>query len=134
KTNLALADVDVAARSISIHAHRRYASATAPSLEHCVRAYLEETGQTAELAVLALAGPIVADRCATTNLAWIVDARALEDALAIQCVVLTNDREAVAWAVPALAPAQLVELQAGDGRPGNACVISAGTGLGEAGL
>lgn len=134
KTNLALAHVDVAARTISIDAHRRYASATAPSLEHCVRAYFDETGQTAELAVLALAGPIVADRCATTNLAWIVDARALEHALGIQCVVLINDLEAVAWSVPALVSAQLVELQAGDGTPGNACVISAGTGLGEAGL
>lgn len=133
KTSLALADI-TSGEHIELHEPRRYTSADWPGLEACVRAYLDETRLACERGAFAVAGPVDHDRCATTNLAWIVDARMLETKLGIARVGLLNDLEAVAWAIPALVPAQLDELQAGDGSSGNACVISAGTGLGEAGL
>lgn len=132
KTSLALADIS--GERIDLHEPRSYASADWPGLEACARAYLEETGLRCERGAFAVAGPVHEDRCATTNLAWVVDARALESALGLPRVRLLNDLEAVAWAVPALEPAAIEQLQAGDGSRGNACVIAAGTGLGEAGL
>lgn len=132
KTSLALADIS--GERIELHAPRTYVSADWPGLEHCARAYLDETGLSCERGAFAVAGPVQEDRCATTNLAWVVDARVLESRLGLPRVGLLNDLEAVAWAVPALDEDQLDELQAGDGSRGNACVIAAGTGLGEAGL
>ena len=132
KTNLALAEIR--GEHVALLEPRTYASAQWPGLESCARAWLDETGLECERGAFAIAGPIEGDRCATTNLAWIVDARALEAQLALARVRLFNDLEAVAGAIPALGPAQLDELQRGDGSRGNACVIAAGTGLGEAGL
>jgi glucokinase len=132
KTSLAIADIG--GERIELHEPRRYASASWAGLEDCARAYLDETGLACERGAFAVAGPVKDDRCATTNLAWLVDARALEAKLGLQRVRLLNDLEAFAWAIPALLPGSIDELQAGDGSLGNACVIAAGTGLGEAGL
>jgi glucokinase len=136
KINLALAEVsdEDEGEHIDLHEPRGYVSASWSGLQDCVRAYLDDTGLACERAAFAVAGPVDQDRCATTNLAWLVDARTLEAELGLERVRLLNDLEAVAWAIPALAPEQIEELQAGDGSRGNACVISAGTGLGEAGL
>lgn len=132
KTSLALAEIS--GEHVELHEVRSEASARWPNLESCARAWLGETGMSCERGGFAVAGPIEGDRCATTNLAWVVDARALEAQLGLGQVRLFNDLEAVAGAIPALGPAQLDELQPGDGSRGNACVIAAGTGLGEAGL
>jgi glucokinase len=132
KTSLALADIT--GEHVELVEPRSYASASWPGLQACARAYLDEIGLPCELAAFALAGPVKEGRCATTNLAWVVDAHTLEAELGLARARLLNDLEAVAWAVPALAPAQLEQLQVGDGSRGNACVIAPGTGLGEAGL
>ena len=132
KTNLALARFDGERWQLS--APRRHASASATSLEAIVRAYLDATGETVELAAFAVAGPVADDRCVTTNLPWHLDARALERELGLERVRLLNDLEAVAWAVPILDAGQLHTLHAGERARGNACVVAAGTGLGEAGL
>jgi glucokinase len=132
KTSLAVADIT--GEHIELHEPRSYASASWPGLEQCAHAYLDETSLACERGAFAVAGPVNEDRCATTNLAWVVEARTLEAELKLERACLLNDLEAVAWAIPALGSARLEELQAGDGSRGNACVISAGTGLGEAGL
>jgi glucokinase len=132
KTNLALAERT--GERVTLHAVRRCNSGDWSSLEHCARWYLDETGQTCERAAFAVAGPVHGDRCETTNLAWVIEARVLELALGCERVVLLNDLEAVAWAIGALEPAQIEELHPGEAGSGNACVIAAGTGLGEAGL
>lgn len=131
KTSLALAS-----DTLELVEVRRFASASASSLAELVRRYLDETGARPELAAFAVAGPVVADRCKTTNLPWELDARALERALDLRQVRLLNDLEAVAFAVPSLRAAQLHTLHAPESATthGNACVIAAGTGLGVAGL
>jgi glucokinase len=143
KTELALAQVSAAGVELS-HV-RRYASAQAASLGAIVRGYLDElretealgvgAGAACELAALAVAGPVHAGRCKTTNLAWELDAEALAAELGLAEVVLLNDLEAIAWAVPGLGDDDLCVLhRPHTGEPGNACVIAAGTGLGVAGL
>ena len=76
------------------------------------------------------------DNCVkTTNLPWFIEGASLARQLGLASFRLINDLEANAWGVPALEPADLVTLNAGDAsKHGNAAVIAAGTGLGEAGL
>jgi len=82
-----------------------------------------------------VAGPIRDGLCQITNLPWRIDIRQLGQAFGWPRVHLLNDLEAVAWGIPALAADDLAVLQAGEeGAGGNACVLAAGTGLGEAGL
>ncbi len=131
-TRLALASV---AREVEISDARRYPSGEAASLAAIIRRYLDETRITCDVAALAVAGPVQGNRCKTTNLPWELDAAALARELELPKVRLLNDLEAVAWAVPRLGADALRSLHEPDeARPGNACVIAAGTGLGVAGM
>jgi glucokinase len=67
------------------------------------------------------------------NVPWTVDAAALEGAFGIPRVELLNDLAAMAYAVPVLEREEVLVLQEGRRVPtGNAAIIAAGTGLGEA--
>jgi glucokinase len=68
-----------------------------------------------------------------TNVPWVVDAAAVTPAAGIRRVHILNDLEAMAHSVAVLEPSELAILQQGVAQPtGNAAVIAAGTGLGEA--
>jgi glucokinase len=78
---------------------------------------------------------VLEGRTEAVNLAWPVDARRVAAALGLERVGLVNDLEANAWGISALRPEDLSILNEGEPDPsGNAAVISAGTGLGEAAL
>jgi glucokinase len=65
----------------------------------------------------------------------VVDTQAVARELGLAGVSLINDLEANAYGIAALQPADVVVLKAGaPNASGNAAVIAAGTGLGEAGL
>jgi glucokinase len=88
-----------------------------------------------EAACFGVAGPVRHGRSDTTNLPWDVDARELARALHLSSVGLINDLEAHAYGIAMLAPDDFVMLNQGAlDASGNAAVIAAGTGLGEAGL
>jgi glucokinase len=87
------------------------------------------------LACFGVAGPVRDGRSETTNLPWVVDASDLAAALDTRRVWLINDLEANAYGIASLGAEDLCTLSEGaPGATGNAAVISAGTGLGEAGL
>jgi glucokinase len=112
-----------------------YESAAHGGLDEIVAEFL--TAHPADLAsaCLGIAGPVEDGRCAATNLAWTVDAAVLADRLDIPAVRLINDLEANGYGIAALGPDDFDVLNAGDPEArGNAAVISAGTGLGEAGM
>ncbi len=137
KTGLALADV--VGDAVTLAQSSRYPSRDFPDLAALVRRYLADTDlgrdHACHHASFAVAGPVVQGRSQTTNLPWRLDAAALAQALGFRRVHLLNDLEAVAWGVAALAATDVVELQTGEpDSVGNACVVAAGTGLGEAGL
>jgi glucokinase len=89
-------------------------------------------GATLEAACFGVAGPVVRGRSQITNLSWVVDAAELEAELGVP-VVLLNDLEAMARGIAELGDEDLATLQAGLPAPeGNAALIAAGTGLGEA--
>ena len=82
---------------------------------------------------IGVAGPIVDQRAKLTNIDWNVSAAEIADRVGTQRVALLNDLEAMAYSVNVLEGNELVTLQHGMPRTnGNAAVIAAGTGLGQA--
>ncbi|WP_295446682.1 glucokinase [uncultured Thiodictyon sp.] len=136
KTGLGVAETD--GTVVTLREVRRYPSRDFDSLESLVIAYLQETGQSpprdCPCGAFAVAGPVEGRHCRTTNLPWEIDADLLEHLLDFRAVGLLNDLEAVAWGVRALGHDDLAVLYPGEPSAGNACVVAAGTGLGEAGL
>ena len=83
--------------------------------------------------VVGVAGPVVHQRAALTNIAWDISATELTAWCGAERAMLLNDLEAMANSVQVLTPDELLILQEGVPNPeGNAVVIAAGTGLGEA--
>ncbi|EXJ13632.1 glucokinase [Imhoffiella purpurea] len=133
KTALGMAETD--GELVRISEPRRYPSASFDSLDKIIHRYSVETGCQCRFASFAVAGPVHDRRTETTNLPWFLDADALEASFGFAGVEFLNDLEAVAWGVSALEPSDLAELHPGEGSfEGNACVVAAGTGLGQAGL
>lgn len=133
KTMLAVAEATP--QGVVLADARRFTSRDFSSLEALVRCYLAELPMVCTVAALAVAGPVQDGRSRTTNLPWMLDARAIESALGLRHVLLMNDLEAVGWGIPDLGDEDQEILHAGEPPSrGNACVIAAGTGLGQAGL
>ena len=114
--------------------------ATYPSSGHdglaaMVLAFLADQPTDVRHACFGVAGPVRDGRIERVDLAWPVNAAELADALALDRVELIDSIEANAHGIGALAPEDVAVLQTGArGAAGNAAVISAGTGLGRAGL
>jgi glucokinase len=105
------------------------------SLNEIVAKFVSSQKLPVERASFGIAGPIKNGRCEATNLAWVVDGRQLAGELNIESVVLINDLEANAYGIAELESTDFVILNKGAAdAQGNAAIISAGTGLGEAGL
>lgn len=120
---------------VQIEHERRYTSGDFSALEDIVQAYTAEVEPHCTSGAFAVAGPVSAGRSQTTNLPWDIDARQIETQLGFDQVQLLNDLEAVAWGVDGLPNDALATLHEGEaGALGNACVIAAGTGLGQAGM
>ncbi|MDH4235338.1 MAG: glucokinase, partial [Gallionella sp.] len=86
-------------------------------------------------AAFGIAGPVQGRVVQTTNLPWLIGADALQQQFGFAQCTLINDLEATAYGLPALGTDDLLVLQTGVADAcGNAAVIAAGTGLGEAGL
>jgi glucokinase len=88
-------------------------------------------------ACLGVPGPIRRrqTRCAITNLPWVVDAVELARDFHLDSVTLLNDVEAAAWGLAVVGPRSVRTVWEGAaGAAGNLCLLSAGTGLGEAAL
>jgi glucokinase len=112
-----------------------YPSGEHDGLDTMVQAFLADHPAEVSHACFGVAGPVRNGVCETTNLVWPVEANALAELLDLPRVHLINDLEANAYGVAALEPQDFAVLNDGDPQAaGNAAVVSAGTGLGEAGL
>ena len=90
-------------------------------------------GIAIDAAAAGVAGPIVDRRARLTNIAWDVSAAEIARRLDTPRIALLNDLEAMAYSVGVLDGGELVALHRGERNPnGNAAVIAAGTGLGQA--
>ncbi len=82
---------------------------------------------------IGVAGAVTSQVARMTNVPWMVDGAVLSARTGIKRPRILNDLEALAYAVPVLEPGELAMLQEGVAvENGNAAVIAAGTGLGEA--
>jgi glucokinase len=111
-----------------------YASLQHANLEEIVADFLNSRSIVPEAACFGIAGPVIDSRAITANLPWVVDAGQLARQTKVPAVWLINDLQAHAYGIPDLAPEHLITLNAGNPSPGNAGLIAAGTGLGEAGM
>ena len=86
-----------------------------------------------DAAAAGVAGPVVAGRAHLTNITWNIGVDEIAARLGTERARLVNDLEALANGAPALDGEEIAVLQAGVTRAdGNAAVIAAGTGLGQA--
>ena len=116
--------------SVTVFPSRKYAA-----LEQIVGEFVSARKLPISGACFGVAGPVKHGRAVTSNLAWEVDARLLAYQLDLATVHLVNDLEANAYGIALLHHDDFVVLNPGEANSvGNAALISAGTGLGEAGL
>jgi glucokinase len=130
-TRLALFDAGVRALTTI----RTYKSAEHSGLEEMVLDFLARNPGQVVSASFGVAGPVRGGRVEMTNVAWPVDASRIAKIVGIAHVSLLNDLHANARGIEALGPDDFAEINEGEpDATGNAAVVSAGTGLGQAGL
>jgi glucokinase len=115
---------------------REFTTLDYPDLPTMVAEFLAAegvTGAQVETACIGIAGPVFQGGATLTNVPWRVEATPLRERVGLHCLVLLNDVEALAHAVPVLGEADLAVLQAGTPVPaGNGVLITIGTGFGQA--
>jgi glucokinase len=123
---------DVRPRAVATH---EYPTSAYRSFVDILDRFERDIGRAlaVDAVVAGVAGPVVANRAALTNISWHVDAAQISTRLSNTRVELLNDLEAMANSVDVLTGDEVWVLQKGNPRTdGNAAVIAAGTGLGQA--
>jgi glucokinase len=138
-TKTVLAIVEPAGGSFRSLDRRVFASQDFRNFSDIVDRFFRDTTagakQRIERACISVAGPVIGGRCKTTNLPWNLDARTLAADLNVENLSLINDLEANAYGIFALGAEDVITIRPGaPSGTGNCAVISAGTGLGEAGM
>ena len=140
-TNARFAVISAHDGALELIAEETLPSGKFPSLGDALAVFLERcpAAREVERACFGLAGPILGDRCETTNLPWVVEGADLARTLGLDApgaggsVELLNDVEAAAWGLAVLGPNGIHPLA--EGRPdarGNRALVAPGTGLGAA--
>ncbi len=134
-TNTRLALFDAAPGGLRIRHQATFPSRERSSLEATLSELLARHPVAVTRASFGIAGPVRGGRCEATNLPWLVDAANVARHLGLERVGLFNDLVANAHGIPRLRGRDIVTLARGTrGAHGNQALISAGTGLGQAGL
>ena len=131
KTDLGVYEIDGRGKIRPV-AERRFRSRDHLGLETIVETFLKDCGQSIDAAAFGVAGPVFEQVVQVTNLPWRVERDALARLLQTPRVHLMNDLAATAYGALFLPDSELHVLNEGEDRKGNAAVIAAGTGLGQA--
>ena len=114
-------------------ANELFVSRNYKGLEEIVRIFVARHDLRVDRAAFGVAGPVVNGKATITNLPWIIEEEKLKDDLGLTSVLLMNDLESIASAVPFLQATDLATLNEGKSAiNGPLAVIAPGTGLGEA--
>lgn len=133
-TSTRLAVFDVQDGTLKPTVTEKFSSRAHNGLDEIVRQFVSAHNVQVEYATFGIAGPVRQGRAEATNLPWVVDAHELSGELGNVNVSLLNDLEANTYGIFELEPADLAVINGGShSDTGNVAVISAGTGLGEAG-
>jgi glucokinase len=114
---------------------RSYPTMTFPSFAAMLDRFARDVGEpfTVDSAAAGVAGPVVGNTARLTNIAWNVTGEELAARFGLPYAWLLNDLEAMAASAAVLSDDETVVLQHGiEQFDGNAAVIAAGTGLGQA--
>lgn len=114
---------------------RSYPTNDFSSFTEILDAFARDAGRSLDVhaAAAGVAGPVVGNRARLTKVPWEIDAAEITRRFGTARVQLLNDLEAMGYGAGVLTAGEIVVLQEGVMRPdGNAVVIAAGTGLGEA--
>ena len=134
-THSRLAAFDTEGNRLQCAVEKIYSSGEHKGLAEIVADFTKTEGIPTQSACFGVAGPVRGGRSKISNLPWIIDSRELAAQLKLRTVGLINDLEAFAYGIDALESKDFVTLSEGSSEAeGNTAVISAGTGLGEAGL
>jgi glucokinase len=134
-THVRLAGFDTEGNQLHRVVERVYRAQDHGSLSEIITKFIRTEGVPVHQACFGVAGPVRGGRSKTSNLPWVIDSRELAQQLRLSAVGLINDLEAYAYGIDALESKDFITLSEGSADPeGNMAVISAGTGLGEAGL
>jgi glucokinase len=128
---LAIADLDTLRLANPVSLRRE----GFPSLEAVAESYLNDAADRPRAAAIAVAGPVAGETVRLTNSPWSFRRDELRTALGLDDLLVLNDFEALAHALPHLAPSDLRQI--GGGAPvehAPKVVVGPGTGLGVAGL
>lgn len=113
---------------------KRFASKDHSSFAEILIGFLEGQPKPQKMC-LSVAGPVLDGKVKFTNLSWQLDSAEISEKLGNIPVAIINDLEATAYGLAALKPDELHLLHKGsEEAKGNAAILAAGTGLGEAGL
>lgn len=138
KCNIALFSVDQSdtGKQLVLLRTRRFSSASYPRLNTILREFLARETLPIQGACFGVPGPVNKGEAKLTNLPWGVNAQEISEEFSIPSAHLINDLAANAYGIAELKPSDFLTVQKGnpDLEDGNRCVISPGTGLGEAGL
>lgn len=133
KTNLAFFDHE--GEKFTVLEEATFASQEFRELEELLSEFISAHDYKADLVSLSIAGPVINGTCKATNIPWNVDSASISSRLGFSNTWLINDLEANAHGITHLSEDEYEVLHEGKpGMHGNACVVSAGTGLGEAGM
>jgi glucokinase len=134
-TKTRLAVFDVAGERVQCVVERSYPSRDFATLDSIIEEFLAAGNARPDAACFGIAGPVHGDVVTVTNLPWQISAAETAAHFGFRRVALLNDLEANAWGLRALAEEDFHTLSTGiEDSAGNAAIIAAGTGLGEAGL
>ncbi|NTW38035.1 MAG: glucokinase, partial [Syntrophobacteraceae bacterium] len=127
--------VEATDAALRIAAEETFPSRERTSLEAAIAEFLFLHPCELTSATIGIAGPVRNGRCEATNLPWVVDAKTVAKRVRLKRVGLINDLEANAYGIAVLQSKDFVILNKGARNArGNRAIISAGTGLGEAGM
>lgn len=134
-THSRLAAFETEGNRLQCAVEKIYKSQEHGGLGEIISDFTRSEGIPAQYACFGVAGPVRAGRSKISNLPWTIDSRELAQQLKLRSVGLINDLEAFAYGIDALESKDFVTLAEGaEHAEGNMAVISAGSGLGEAGL
>lgn len=134
-THTRLAFLEERGGRLTLVAEETFPSREYASLEAVLKKFVATHPLPITCACFGIAGPVRHGRSDATNIPWVVDSSLVAHELGLKSVGLINDLEANAWGIAVLEAEDFVVLNQGaSDASGNAAIISAGTGLGEAGL
>jgi glucokinase len=134
-TTTRLAVLAVSGRQLEMLATTSYPSQQFATLNEIITDFQDTHQHPLHAACFGVAGPVQQQTANITNLPWQISAADIALHLDLGSVSLLNDLEATAWGLRTLQTDDVYTLQQGNPQAtGNAAIIAAGTGLGEAGF